>query len=107
MFYCQEFILTPYLLANESWEVYYKLVSSTVWVSYLPNPTSNNFTICGLSEGLYDYKIRRVKADGSKCAFGLGEFTIAAPIGGCVDGARITEDGNCRILENGDFRIIE
>ncbi len=88
--WCQPISLDTTLMTGESFEVFYRKFPDTTWIPYLPNPLSNVFDICGLVDGNYEIKARRVKADGTRCKESSATFTIGTVL--CVGLLPITYD---------------
>ncbi|MFA9213895.1 MAG: leucine-rich repeat domain-containing protein [Candidatus Methylacidiphilales bacterium] len=79
--FCQPFNITsPILVAGEYFEVFYKKSTDVNYISFLPNPTTQDFQICNLEALEYDFKIRKVNADGTKCKFVKGSFNLCTAI---------------------------
>ena len=57
-------IQSPILTLGMSFQVKYRKLPSTTWVSFMPNPTTNEFTITNLENGDYEAEIRTVCTNG-------------------------------------------
>ena len=57
-------VSTPVLLAGMSFKVRYRQLPSTTWTPFLPNPTTNTFTIPNLTDGTWEVEIITVCANG-------------------------------------------
>ena len=88
--WCQPISLDTSLLTGESFEVFYRKFPDLTWIPYLPNPLSNVFDICGLPDGNYELKARRIKADGTRCKESSATFTVGTVL--CVGLLPITYD---------------
>lgn len=57
-------VAQPTLLAGMSFVVRYRLLPSTTWTNFLPNPTTNTFTIPNLTDGTWEVEIKTRCANG-------------------------------------------
>lgn len=57
-------VASPQLLAGMSFKVRFRKLPSLIWTPFLPNPTSNIFTIPNLDDGTYEVEIITVCANG-------------------------------------------
>ena len=57
-------IQSPILTLGMSFQVKYRKLPSTNWVSFSPNPTTNEFTIPNLENGDYEAEIRTICTNG-------------------------------------------
>lgn len=82
-------VANPILSEGMSFRVRYKKQPNGNWVDFLPNPTTNIFTITGLEEVKYYAEIKTVCADGTLSTPGY----IESPCHGDGDGGGGGDDG--------------
>lgn len=74
--WCQPISVVTSLLTGESLEVFYRKFPDLTWIPFLPNPVTPNFDICGLQEGNYEVRIKKIQASGEACKESTKTFTI-------------------------------